>query len=107
MFEQLLPASFEWWHLPLLFIAGLIGESFGALVGGGSIVTMPALLLTGIPITSAIAVDNAASLGTEAGIFSETKRKVLARKKLLLFMMIPMTLEAYWEHGYCSQYRMM
>lgn len=87
-----IPQSFEWWHLPLVFIAGLIGESFGALVGGGSIVTVPALLATGVPITSAIAIDNAASLGTEVGIVSETKRKVLARKRLLFFMMIPMTL---------------
>lgn len=76
----------------MLFAAGLVGESFGALVGGGSIVTMPALLATGMPLTSAIATDNGGSLGTEAGIFSETRKKVLAQKKLLVVMAIPLTL---------------
>lgn len=90
-----LPSYFEWWHIPLLFVAGLIGESFGALVGGGSIVTMPALLLTGVPLHSAIAIDNAASLGTEAGIFSETKRKIFANKKLVLLMALPITLGGF------------
>lgn len=80
------------WHFPVLFFASLIGESFGALVGGGSILTMPALLLTGIPIQSAIAVDNAAALGTEAGILHETKRRVWANKKWVLILAIPLTL---------------
>ncbi|MGC1176711.1 MAG: sulfite exporter TauE/SafE family protein, partial [Candidatus Saccharimonadales bacterium] len=70
----------------------LIGESFGALVGGGSLLTMPALLFTGIPLQAAIATDNAAALGTEAGILSETYKKVLANKKLTLLMAAPLTL---------------
>lgn len=89
---DLIPAAFEWWHIPLLFVAVLIGESFGALVGGGSILTMPALLATGIPLQAAIATDNAGALGTEAGILSETRKKVLANKKLTVIMAIPMTL---------------
>ncbi len=87
-----LTPGFEWWHLPLLFLAGLIGESFGALVGGGSIVTMPALLLTGVPLQSAIAIDTAASIGTEVGIFAETRKKVIAHKKMVLLLAIPLTL---------------
>lgn len=89
---DLLPNTFEWWHIPLLFIAVLIGEAVGALVGGGSILTMPALLVTGIPLQSAIAVDNAGALGTEAGIFSETRKNVLANKRLVIIMAIPLTL---------------
>lgn len=87
-----LPATFEWWHIPLLFLAGFIGESFGAIVGGGSIVTLPALLLTGIPLQAAIANDNASSIGTSTGILSETYKKVIARKKLVALMAIPITL---------------
>lgn len=82
----------ELWHLVVIFFAGLIGESFGALVGGGSVLTMPALLLTGMPLQSAIATDNAGSLGTEAGILSETKKKVMASKKMVLIMAVPLTL---------------
>lgn len=92
MLHPFFPLYFEWWHLPVVFLGGLIGESMGALVGGGSIVTMPALLLTGAPLHSAIAIDNAASLATEAGIVSETWHKVLARKRFVLLMAIPMTL---------------
>lgn len=84
--------DFEFWHFPVIFLAGLIGESFGALVGGGSILTMPALLLTGIPIQSAIAVDNAAAIGTEAGILTETHRKVMASKKWVVLLAVPLTL---------------
>lgn len=82
----------ELWHFPVIFIATLIGESLGALVGGGSVFTMPALLLTGMPLQAAIATDNGGSLGTEAGIFSETRKKVMAHKKLVLLMAIPLTL---------------
>ncbi len=82
----------ELWHFVVIFFAGLIGESIGALVGGGSVFTLPALLLTGMPLQSAIATDNAGSLGTEAGIISETKSKVLANKKMVLVMAIPLTL---------------
>lgn len=89
---SLFPSYFEWWHVPVLFVAVLIGESFGALVGGGSILTMPALLITGMPLQAAIATDNAGALGTEAGIFSETRKKVMANKKLTLIMAIPLTL---------------
>jgi uncharacterized membrane protein YfcA len=92
MFGQFLPSYFEWWHIPMVFLGGLIGESFGALVGGGSIVTIPALLLTGAPLQSAIAVDNAAALGTEAGILSETLQKVRDNKWLVLAMSVPITL---------------
>lgn len=90
--HALFAVDIELWHFPVLFLAGLVGESFGALVGGGSILTMPALLLTGIPIQSAIAVDNAASLGTEAGILSETRKKVMANKKWVVLLAIPITI---------------
>ncbi|MYB39951.1 sulfite exporter TauE/SafE family protein [Candidatus Saccharibacteria bacterium] len=92
MLEALLPESFQWWHLILLFSASLIGESFGAIIGGGSIVTQPALLLTGTPLASAIAIDNAGALGTEAGILSEAHREVRKRWKMTLFMFAPMIL---------------
>jgi uncharacterized protein len=92
MIDNFFPSYFEWWHLPLLFVAGLIGESFGALIGGGSIVTLPALLFTGAPIQSAIAMNNSAALGTEAGILTETWQKVINHKKLVFVMSIPLIL---------------
>ncbi len=80
------------WHLVIIFFSGLIGESFGTLVGGGSLFIIPALLLTGVPLQSAIATDNAGSLGTEIGILSETRKKVMANKRMVILMAIPTTL---------------
>lgn len=87
-----LPPHFHLWNIPFIFVASLIGESFGAIVGGGSLVTLPAILFVGVPLQAAIATDNAAALATEFGILTETWRKVLANKKLMLLMIIPTTL---------------
>lgn len=86
-----LPPYFHLWNIPLTFLAGLVGESIGALVGGGSIFIMSALLFMGLPLQAALATDNASALGTEVGILSETYRKVAANKKLLALMTIPIT----------------
>lgn len=88
----MLPHYFHIWQLPIVFLASLIGESWGALIGGGSIVTLPALLLTGLPLQHAIAIDNTASMGTEVGIVSETWPKVKANWRFVFLIMIPMLL---------------
>lgn len=80
------------WHFPFIFLAGLIGESYGSLIGGGSLVTQPALLFLGVPLQSTLAIDAAAPLATEAGIISETYKNVVKNKKLVLMMVVPITL---------------
>jgi uncharacterized membrane protein YfcA len=92
MIPEILPSYFEWWHIPVIFSAGLIGESYGSVVGGGSIVMISTQTFLGVPLQSAIATDNAAALGTEAGILSETHRKVRKNKRLILWMFIPIAL---------------
>lgn len=89
---EFLPSYFEWWHLPIIFLAGLIGETIGSIIGGGSIVMISTQTFLGVPLQSAIATDNAAALGTEAGILSETHRKIRRRKRLILWMFIPIML---------------
>lgn len=89
MFEGFFPSYFEWWHIPLIIVVGLFAESFGAIVGGGGLLTLPLLLSLGVPVQSAIAVNTAAALGTEAGILSETRDKVLKNKKAVVMMAIP------------------
>jgi len=88
-YHSFLPPYFHLWNIPFLFVTNLISESMGALVGGGSIVTLPVMLFIGAPLQAAIATDNAASLGTEAGILTETWQKVMANKRLVVIMMIP------------------
>jgi uncharacterized membrane protein YfcA len=91
-YHAFFPPYFHLWNIPFLFLASLLGESFGALVGGGSVITLPAILFLGVPLQSAIAINNAGALGTEVGILTETWRKVLANKKLVLLMAIPTTI---------------
>jgi hypothetical protein len=92
MIESIFPAYFEWWHIPIIFLAGLIGEAYGSLIGGGSIVMQSIQMFLGVPIQSAIATDNAAALGTEAGILSETHKKVKENKRLIFWMFLPIAL---------------
>ena len=67
----------------------MLGESFGSIIGGDSIVMQPALLLTGAPLQSAIAIDNAAALGTEAGILPETHRSIHRYGQMTIFYVLP------------------
>lgn len=92
MFENFFPSYFEWWHIPLIIIVGLFAESFGAIVGGGGLLTLPLMLFLGVPVQSAIAINTAAALGTEVGILSETRERVLRHKKTVILMAIPIFL---------------
>ncbi len=92
MHHPFFPIYFHWWHLPVLFAAGLFGESYASIIGGGSIVMQPVLLFLGVPLKSTIAIDNAGTLGTQFGILSETYQHVVKNKRLVLFMMLPITL---------------
>ena len=54
----------------LLFIAGFFGGALNSIVGGGSFITFPALLMAGVPAISANATNTFASLpGYLAGAF--------------------------------------
>jgi len=86
------PPYFVWWHIPVIFLAGLIGESYGCIIGGGSILLLATQNFIGVPLKSAVAINNAAALGTEFGILSETHRYVIKNKRIVLLMMLPITL---------------
>lgn len=90
--ELIIPPYFEWWHLPLVFAAGFLGESYGSIVGGGSVIIQWILTLLGMPLRSVVATDISAALGTDAGIISETKKKIVEHKKLVILMMVAILL---------------
>jgi uncharacterized membrane protein YfcA len=68
----------------------LVGESYGAIVGGGSIVVQGVLIALGVPPQSAIAVDNAAALGTEAGVISSAFHNIRRNWRVVLLITPPM-----------------
>ncbi len=92
MIHDLFPAYFEWWHIPVIFLAGMIGEAYGCIVGGGGIMILAAQVYIGVPIKSAIATGTTGGLGTEVGVISETHKQITANKKLTLQMAIPYTI---------------
>lgn len=92
MFHSFFPVYFEWWQLPVIFAAGMVGEAYGCIVGGGGIVILAAQVYIGVPIKSAIATGTTGGLGTEAGVISETHQQISANKKLTLQMAVPYTL---------------
>jgi uncharacterized membrane protein YfcA len=92
MIHSCLPVYFQWWHIPVVFFAGMIGEAYGCIVGGGGIVILAAQISIGVPIKSAIATGTTGALGTEAGVISETHQQITANKKLTLQIAIPYTL---------------
>lgn len=81
-----IPSYFEWWHVPLVFLTGLFAEGYGAIVGGGSILTQFVLVSLGMPLNSVVATDIAAVIATDLGIFVEVKGRVLKQKKLLILL---------------------
>ena len=54
--------------LPLVFVVGVVAAVIGATVGGGSLLTLPVLLLLGLPPHVGVATDRFAGLG--AGLTS-------------------------------------
>ena len=76
----------------MLLVVGFVAEAYGTLFGGGSILTIPMLTALGMPLQTAVAMDNAAALGTEAGILSETHEQVKQNRQLIAWMFIPLAL---------------
>jgi len=92
MFHGFFPAYFHWWHIPVVFLAGMVGEAYGSVIGGGGILLQSVQVFLGVPIKSAIANGNTGGMGTEAGIISETYPDITSNKKLTLEITIPFTL---------------
>ncbi|MDC0506100.1 sulfite exporter TauE/SafE family protein [Candidatus Gracilibacteria bacterium] len=83
---------FELWHIPVIFLAGLMGEFYGAIIGGGSIVMQGVMLYLGLTLQSAIAIDNAAAIGTQVGIIKESKENIKKNWKLIVYMFFPIAI---------------
>ena len=71
----------EMMNLFIIFLAGLIGGSFGTLVGGGSLITIPTLMLLGVPPHAAIGTDRLGMAGIgAAGWYQFHKKRLIDYK---------------------------
>jgi uncharacterized membrane protein YfcA len=94
MIASLVPPSFVWWHLIIVFMSGLIGEGYGAVIGSGSVVTQFALISLGVPLRQTIAIDIAGSMGTSAGILAAESKVAWRNRKLVAIQGLPMLVGA-------------
>ena len=68
----------------ILFIVGLVGNILGTLAGGGGLITLPTMLLLGMPAHSAIGANKVASMfSTFSSILIVLRNKELSKQELL------------------------
>lgn len=69
--------------LLLLFCIGFIGNVIGTLAGGGGLITLPTMLLIGMPVHSAIGANKVSNmLSTLSNFYSVFKRKEVSLKEV-------------------------
>jgi uncharacterized membrane protein YfcA len=82
-------------QLIVIFFASVISCSFGTLVGGNSLITIPLLILMGLPPHTAIGTERVGVLGLGlAGLYS-FHRKGMMRYRLAFIVGIPCMLGAF------------
>ena len=69
--------------LIVLFIIGFFGNVIGTLAGGGGLITLPTMLLLGMPVHSAIGANKVANtVSTLSSIFTVFRRKEVTLKEV-------------------------
>jgi uncharacterized protein len=68
--------------IALIFIAGIFAGAFGTLVGAGSMLTMPLMILLGYPAVETIAANRFGVLGITTSGYYEFNRKGLVDRKV-------------------------
>ena len=69
-------------HLLIMFFVGVVASAFGTLIGGSSIVTIPTLILLGLPPHTAIGTDRFGIIGV--GMAGLHARHVLHERVIML-----------------------
>lgn len=73
------------WLYPVLFVTGLVAGFVDAIAGGGGLITVPALLATGLPLPVAIATNRfQSSFGTAMATWSYNRAGLLKWRPLAL-----------------------
>lgn len=83
---------FEALVLLFLFMSGFCGAFFGSTVGGGGLITLPALLWTGLPVHQAMATNRFGAFFLELGSVTSFKNKLSLRDPWLWFLSITVAL---------------
>ena len=76
-------------HLLIVFAAGVVGGSFGTLVGGGGLITIPTLMLLGLPPHTAIGTNRMGVSGMAIAGWYGFNKKGMINYQIAFTMAIP------------------
>jgi uncharacterized membrane protein YfcA len=76
-------------YLIIMFFVGVVAAAFGTLIGGSSIVTIPALILLGLPPHTAIGTDRFGIIGVGMAGWYQFHKKGLINYRVGLIVAIP------------------
>lgn len=80
---------FEFWHLSIVFLAGLIGEGYATIVGSGGVLIQFTLVTLGLPLAMVVATDIGGASGADWGIIAASSRNIWKNKKVLFMLATP------------------
>jgi uncharacterized membrane protein YfcA len=76
-------------HLIIMFFVGVVAAAFGTLIGGSSIVTIPTLILLGLPPHTAIGTDRFGIIGVGISGWYKFHKKKLINYRIGFIVAIP------------------
>jgi hypothetical protein len=79
----------------IIFVAGLFSSVFGTLVGGSSLITIPVLILLGLPPHTAIGTDRLGVTAIGVGGLYQFHQKGLIRYRIGLLLSVPCLVGSY------------
>jgi uncharacterized membrane protein YfcA len=79
----------EFSHLIIIFFVAIVASGFGTLIGGSSIVTIPTLILLGLPPHTAIGTDRFGIIGVGVAGWYKFHKKGLINYRVGLIVAIP------------------
>ncbi len=79
----------EIWHIPVVFIAGVIAGLINTLAGGGSLLSLPILIFLGLPTAVANGTNRIALIAQCAFAVAGFKKKGVSDFKLSLLLSLP------------------
>ena len=79
----------EFSHLIIIFFVAVVASGFGTLIGGSSIVTIPTLILLGLPPHTAIGTDRFGIIGVGLAGWYKFHKKGLINYRVGLIVAIP------------------
>lgn len=90
-------------HMLIIFLAGFLASLFGTLIGGSSLVTIPTLLLLGLPPHTAIGTDRFGIMGVCSAGWYQFHRKKLIDYRIGISLTIPVIVGSFLGAHLCLE----